>query len=192
MKFSRIICLIFLFFASSHAAFAQYDDDDYDDGYESGKRSAPKQERIKNRKSPSIKKMNKGQTSVKSEANKSTHLSQKEQKKLMKKKERDRRKKYEETRGELNNKVTVKGMKKSEKKSDKINEKKEGSYFKRLSYSLNPKYNANRRKTARQGKELQKRQDKYRDKNDSGSDYNKQRQRSDKKKRILLNPLKKR
>ncbi len=188
MKLSRIIFLLSLLLLVGSGAFAQYDDDEGG----SARKASGKKEKVK---APKVQKSGAKQSKTRedlfrSSVNKTTYLSKKEQQKLISKKERKKEKHYKSTRGDMNNKNTVKRMKKSERHSYKINNKKQGSFLKRVSYSINPETSKARRKSSSQNKRLQKNQEKARDKYES-AEYGKNAKKKKKKKkmRAFYNPL---
>lgn len=188
MKLSRIILLFGLLFFVGNTAFAQYDDEDGG----SGRKASSKKEKVK---APKAQKSGATQSKTRedlfrSSVNKTTYLSKKEQQKLISKKERKKDKHYKKTRGEVNNKSTVKKMKKSERNSYKVNKNKPGSFLQRVSYSVNPETSKARRKSSSQNKKLQKNQQKAREKYEN-SEYGKntKKKKKNKKLRTLYNPL---
>ncbi|HRS19787.1 MAG TPA: hypothetical protein P5243_09805 [Bacteroidales bacterium] len=188
MKLSRIILLFGLLLFVGNAAFAQYDDDDGG----SGRKASSKKEKVK---APKAQKSGAKQSKTRedlfrSSVNKTTYLSKKEQQKLIAKKERKKEKHYKKTRGEVNNKSTVKRMKKSERHSYKVNHNIQGSFLKRVSYSINPETAKARRKSSSQNRRLQKNQEKARDKYEN-TEYGKntKKKKKNKKLRSFYNPL---
>lgn len=191
MKFSRILFFIGLFVFASNIAFAQYDDDD-----DSGSRKASsKKEKVSG---PKIKQKSGAKQSknredlFRSSVNKTTYLSKKEQSKLISKKQRNKERRYDKTRGELNNKSTVKRMKKSEKHSYQINNGQNAPFFKRVTKRLNPKNGQSQRRSSRKSSKLQKQQDDARSRYESkeyGKKGKKESSNKKKKLRTFYNPL---
>ncbi len=81
-------------------------------------------------------------------------------------------------------------MKKSERHSYKVNHNIQGSFLKRVSYSINPETAKARRKSSSQNKRLQKNQEKARDKYEN-TEYGKntKKKKKNKKLRSFYNPL---
>jgi hypothetical protein len=189
MKFSRIILFIGLLVFANNIAFAQYDDDDDSQS----RKASSKKEHVK---TPKGLKSNATQSKTRedlfrSSVNKTTYLSKKEQSKLISKKQRNKEHRYDKTRGELNNKSTVKRMKKSEKHSYQINNGQNAPFFKRVTRRLNPKNGQSQRRSSRKSSKLQKQQDDARSKYES-KEYGKNGTRDKKKKkklRTFYNPL---
>lgn len=160
MKLSRILFFIGIFVFVSNVTFAQYDDDDNSQSRKGSARKEKSAPRVKS----GAKQSKTREDLFRSSVNKSTYLSKKEQQKLINKKQKNKSKHYKKTRGELNNKSTIKRMKKSERHSYQINSGKNAPFFQRMVKTLNPTNDKIKRKSSRKSNKLQKRQDDARDK----------------------------
>jgi len=163
MRLSKIAFLLGLLIVST-TALAQYDDDET----VQARKSTHKKEKVSAPNAAKVSKKDmKQKDSFKSSVNKTTHLSKKEQAKLQAKKQKERSDRYSENRERMQDKQTVKRMKKNEKYSYRTNSQKGKSWSKRNAKAQNSKARKASRKKA---KALEKRQDEAREKYEN-NDY---------------------
>lgn len=184
MTLSRLVFLVIFTFGLSNISFSQYDDDDERKRARRSRIFAPKPQ-----KSSKVRQKKKRDDLFRSEAQRSTQQSKRQQGKAINKRHKKQDKKYRQTRGEIQNRSTQKRMRKSERMSRKINQQRTIPLAKRVGMRFQPNNKSRMAASRRRSNDLRKREDKARQRYESTYTPSSQRKKKEKL-REFYNPLK--